>query len=295
MVILLIGILIGLVILTVWLWIRIQSLSRSNIADIDARSIGSAIAQNGSNSRDKKTIGSSQRVTSDIMVDTPYGRMVRSILSPIDQHSCNACWAISTCQTVSDRLHLEGKIPRDQLNYYAFHDIIVSQTPTIDGCDSGILLDVGLDMFIREGAPLMSQSLDRNFNDQAIKSDLTQKRYKVQDWNSLTVKDRNGTNIPATIDLIKQELNTNGPVVGVINLYDSFNFFEGSGVYTPDVQESTDSSMAHMISIVGYDNRDNTWIIRNSYGTSFGHDGYVKIQQGDKRINVENYVYAPVI
>lgn len=235
-----------------------------------------------------RTVGASRQ--RGIMINTPYGRVVRSKISPINQHSCNACWAIATCQAITDRLHLQGKIPNDQLNYYAYHDIIVSQTPDIDGCNTGILLEVGLDMFTTVGAPLMSQSQDRNFDDKAVAGDIHTDKIRVRGWKSLTMG-----NTSATIDAMKRELETGGTIVGVINLYDSFNYFVGSGVYTPDPREITDESMAHMVSIVGYDDRDKTWIIRNSYGPGFGNYGYVKIRQGDRRMNVEDYVYAPII
>ena len=292
-VIVLIAIIIGLLALLLWLWLRMQAISRDYaiLKGTTAAILTTNIeGQDISNEPSVQIVGGS----SSALVNTSYGRMVRQAVTPVDQDTCNACWAIATCQSVSDRLHLKGEILRDQLNYYAFHDIMISETPGMDGCSSGTYLDTGLDMFISKGAPLMSKTRDRNFNDRYIASDLSAKSYKVKRWRELTAKDGYGNiDMSRTISNIKRELETKGSIVGVINLYDSFNYFEGTGVYRPDPSEITDSDMAHMISIVGYDDRDNTWIIRNSYGTSYGYKGYLKIPQGDKRICVEEYVYAP--
>lgn len=259
-----IGILIALLVITVWLVLSVQ---RSYRMKIDQEPL---------------LIGRSR--PEGVLIDSDYGRITPSTLHPVDQHSCNACWAISSCQTVTDRLHLRGEIPDDELNYYAYHDLIVSKTPEIDGCGTGIILDTGLEMFITDGAPLMSETRDRYFNDTPVQGDAEARRYRIRDWKRLS-----------SIPEIKLELETSGPVVAVMNLYESFNSFKGSGVYQPHPSESTDSSMAHMISIIGYDDRDNTWIIRNSYGSNFGYHGYAKTYQGDRRIGIEDHVYAPVL
>lgn len=232
----------------------------------------------------------------DVMINTPYGRIVRSIVPSVDQGDCNACWAIATCQAVTDRYHLHGQIPNDQLNYYAYHDIITSRTDDNDGCNYGANLETGLSRFITDGAPLMSESRDRTFNDSYIQSDIHLPMYKVRQWRPLSVRSTYGSlDMKRTIDTMKRELESNGTIVGVINLFDSFNDFVGQGIYTPQPGESNDASMAHMVSIVGYDDRDHSWIIRNSYGSSYGYNGFLKVPQGNTKIALEEYVYAPDI
>lgn len=256
MVLILLAIFIGLLLLTYWLLKK--SLSNTNHVMVGRRR--------------------------DALMYTPDGYISRYRCNPINQHDCNACWAIAICQTITDRMHLRGLLSlHDELNYYAYHDIIVDSTPDIDGCDTGIPLDVGLRMIVQEGAPLMSESRDRVFDDTPITSDLSQRRYRIDGWRHIPVSD------------IKEELHSNGPVVAVINLYKSFYSFRGKGIYTPRVGESIDGGVAHMVSIVGYDDRDNTWIVRNSHGTGFGDDGYCKIGMNDRRMGISNMVYAPNI
>lgn len=248
----------------------------------------------------------------------PSKYMVPYITQPVDQHECNACWAIAVCQSVSDRMRLRLMMPiqkydtnrgkhtlvlptgmnqytnNDQLNFYAFHDIIAQKEPS-DSCAAGALLDTGMQMSVTQGAPLMAESTDRVFADYAPVSDFNATMYKVKGWNHLTIQGQNGTNVPATIQAIKNELRTNGSIIAVINLYDSYENFMGVGVYSPTNGEQTDPNMAHMVSIVGYDDSDHSWIIRNSYGSDWGQNGFAKIPQGDKKLDTESFVYAATI
>lgn len=289
LVIILIAIIVGLLALVLWLWMRIQDMTRDYEILKGTVSTMVALTSEPNESEGWRIVGAARNV----LESTAYGMVVKGMLPPADQGDCNACWAISTCQAVSDRLHLEGKILGDQLNYYAYHDIITARTPDNDGCQYGANLQTGLERFVTDGAPLMSQSKDRTFDGAFIKSDTQAKSIKVKGWRQLTVYDSyGGTNMSATISAMKRDLQTKGTLVGVINLFDSFNYFAGPGVYRPSSTESTDESMAHMISVVGYDDRDNTWILRNSYNTSWGYNGFVKVPQGDRKIDLESYIYA---
>lgn len=274
--ILLIGLILILLAMVIWL---VLSTKRNMIISVAPNT--SALAQNIQNSR---MVGGSN---SKYIV--PY------ITQPVDQHECNACWAIAVCQAMSDRMRLRKEIPiNDQLNFYAFHDMITENDPSED-CASGALLDTGMNMSVSHGAPLMSQSMDRVFDDNAPSSDFNTKMYKAKGWRQIKIQGPSGTNIPATIEAIKQEIKTNGSVVAVLNLYDSFENFLGNTVYKPNPSERTDPNMAHMLSIVGYDDSTNSWIVRNSYGPSWGMNGFGKVQRGNVQLDIENYVYAPII
>ena len=68
-----------------------------------------------------------------------------------------------------------------------------------------------------------------------------------------------------------------GPLVTTMTVYEDF-FDHKSGVY-----KHTTGKLAggHAVSIVGYDDKDQAWIIRNSWGPDYGDNGYVKIAYDD--------------
>lgn len=68
-----------------------------------------------------------------------------------------------------------------------------------------------------------------------------------------------------------------GPLLSRIEVYDDFMHYE-TGVY----QYVTGAQKGgHAIAIVGYDNPGGYWIVKNSWGTDWGEDGYVKIKYGE--------------
>lgn len=238
----------------------------------------------------KKRLGSGSKSKYNVLTDTKFGRIFLSSCRPTDQHTCNSCWAIAICQTVTDHLHKAGQILSDELNYYAFHDIIAEHSGGEETCETGAYPETGFDQMVKSGAPLMSETSDRIFNDDADPKDDMAQKIRISGW-----KDLSTGNTASTIANIKSKLESSGPVIGVIQLYDSFASFVGTSIYQPLSYETLDPEMAHVVSIIGYDDSDSTWIIRNSFGTNFGYHGYCKIRQGDPKLQIEDMVFSPIL
>jgi Papain family cysteine protease len=45
----------------------------------------------------------------------------------------------------------------------------------------------------------------------------------------------------------------------------------------------------HFMLVVGYDDNMNCWICRNSWGSAFGHGGYIRVAYGDQNSGIERY------
>ena len=85
---------------------------------------------------------------------------------------------------------------------------------------------------------------------------------------------------------IKREIKEKGPMSSFINAYDSLSTYKG-GVYR---KSSTDYSKpeGHAITLVGwgydYSLRTQYWIVANSWGSTWGEQGYFRIAFGDSEI-----------
>ena len=56
--------------------------------------------------------------------------------------------------------------------------------------------------------------------------------------------------------------------------------------YTGGIYNACDSySINHIVAIVGWDDADQTWIVKNSHGTQFGEQGYMRSKWTDSRGN----------
>lgn len=65
---------------------------------------------------------------------------------------------------------------------------------------------------------------------------------------------------------IKEHLNNYGPVTGCFVVYNDF-FSYSSGVYR---HVSGGEAGGHCVAIVGYDDAQGAWIIKNSWGVGWG-------------------------
>jgi len=67
------------------------------------------------------------------------------------------------------------------------------------------------------------------------------------------------------------------------NVYTDFSYYTG-GVYE---HVSGELEGGHAVVIVGYDDVEHAWIVKNSWDTGWGDDGYFKILWGDSGIGAE--------
>ena len=76
-----------------------------------------------------------------------------------------------------------------------------------------------------------------------------------------------------------------GPVLAGMTVYEDFGWYTG-GLYTP----STSTSLGgHAVCVVGYDDDEGAWIVKNSWGTSWGEAGYARIAYGTSGIDIREW------
>jgi len=92
-------------------------------------------------------------------------------------------------------------------------------------------------------------------------------------WENRTVKISEWGWISHDVTTMKQALIEHGPLVICIHYSRDFLYYRG-GVYKHPTGKIIGG---HVVTIVGYDDSQSYWIVKNSDGTSWGEDGYFRM------------------
>ena len=96
----------------------------------------------------------------------------------------------------------------------------------------------------------------------------------LPDWESRVVKIQEWGWIENDVEAIKSALIEYGPLIICIVQRADFLSYHG-GIYFP--MRGLDIVNGHVITIVGYDEPERYWIVRNSGGTGWGEEGYARV------------------
>jgi len=139
------------------------------------------------------------------------------------------------------------------------------------GCDSGWFPPAATAFLQQTGvpdeacAPYIMGATGQDVSCTSICSDSASRTQKISGSNSLYGP-----------DAIKAAL-ANGPVITTLNVYSDFVLYK-SGVYK---HVDGDALGGHAVSIVGYNDVDRYWIIRNSWAADWGENGFAMVSYDD--------------
>jgi len=116
--------------------------------------------------------------------------------------------------------------------------------------------------------------------------------YFINNWSYIGT----GSGVPP-VDSIKQAIYTYGPVSAALCVNNAFQSYSGGIFNGPSC-----TLINHAVTLVGWNDSqgsDGVWILRNSWGTDWGEDGYMRIEYGVSQIGYGacyvNYTVTPKI
>lgn len=89
-----------------------------------------------------------------------------------------------------------------------------------------------------------------------------------------------GSNRRPSVSEMKQAIYEHGPIGVTITANSAMQRFQGSGVF----KGCSNGGTNHIVTIVGWDDAQQVWLMRNSWGSRHGDRGYAKIPYGCSRI-----------
>ena len=97
-------------------------------------------------------------------------------------------------------------------------------------------------------------------------------------------------------DSLMHELVRKGPVSVAFEVVDDFRLYK-SGVYSSTSCKSGPKDVNHAVLVIGYgvENGLPYWLVKNSWGTSWGEEGYFKMARGKNMCGIATCASFPVI
>jgi len=213
-----------------------------------------------------------------------YGRV-----SPVkDQGSCGSCWAFSTVA------NLEGLYYANKGVMKTFSEQMLVDCDTSDsGCNGG-LMEYAF-TWLKKNGGIMT---DTDYPYKGVKStcrsdkskyvDMTITGYKKlgSSWSTWSAVDE---------DEVKEFLYETGPLAIALNA-DPLQTYS-SGILDVTSTKCPTSGINHAVTLVGYGTENNVdyWIVKNSWGTSWGEKGYFRIRRGNGTCGINCYITTATV
>jgi len=189
-----------------------------------------------------------------------------------DQGQCGSCWAHAASEVLSDRFCIASN---GTVNVVLSPQEMVSCDYMDMGCNGGILTTSWLYLRIFGIATDKCQPYKSGTGDvpscswtSSCEDGSEYKKYKASTWYSFS-----------TVNDIKQNIMTNGPVETGFSVYEDFMNYK-SGIYK---RESANMLGGHAVKVVGWGKEADTeyWIVANSWSPTWGENGFFRIAFGE--------------
>ena len=186
-----------------------------------------------------------------------------------DQDGCGSCWAFGTIAPLECNILIKDHKEVDLSEQW-----LVSCNQNRWGCNGGwwahSYLQYKMDKFYGTGAVL-----EEEFPYTAVDATCDgpyHHTYTIDSWHYIGFS----TGVAET-DAIKQAIMTYGPVSVCCAVTPAFAAYS-EGVFN---ENDADAQINHAVALVGWDDSQGTngvWILRNSWGSWWGEDGYMRIE-----------------
>jgi cathepsin F len=194
-----------------------------------------------------------------------------------DQGNCGSCWAFSSVGNLEGLNYLKTK----KMVQFSEQQLVDCDHNGDQGCNGG----------------LMKNAFDYLTTAGGLETESDYK-YKGQDGTCEFVKSKaavkvNGSTMASQDEAeIKEFLFATGPLAIALNA-DPLQFYNG-GIIDADAASCDPQGLNHGVTLVGYgsENGHDFWIVKNSWGTGWGEQGFFRMARGKGTCGINTYVIS---
>jgi|LGOV01.1.fsa_nt_gb hypothetical protein len=189
------------------------------------------------------------------------------------QGSCGSCWAFGATGAIESKILIEtGKT----VDLSEQHLISCTNTGSCGGGWPDEVLKYARDIGIPNEAcyPYIAKN--------------TRDCETCENWESIAWQIEECVYVAPTTDSFKYAIQEHGPISVVISVPEDWYYYR-SGVYEPAFVGNLGWAN-HAVVVVGWNDSDGCWFIKNCWGENWGENGYARVRYGV--IEKYNYAYA---
>jgi C1A family cysteine protease len=191
-----------------------------------------------------------------------------------DQGSCGSCWAFSAVGAVEPQYRISLGDSTLDIDLSEQYLVSCSYAGSCSGGDTATALAIIKNQGIPDEACFSYTGSDSPCSSKC--SDYSTRLKKIDSTGYVT----------SDIATIEEYLVEKGPLSAAMGIGSDYGgYFDSNGIYRSTIH----TGFNHAVVIVGYDQTGGYWIVKNSWGTGWGDNGYFKVGFGECAI--ESYVY----
>lgn len=186
------------------------------------------------------------------------------------QGACQSCWAFAVIAALESKSLITMNTPDIDLN---LSEQIVLACGKSGNCLNGGWPDKASDFLVKSGSAGEAFGLYSAASGTMPRCEPAagwkdpSNAYRISDWRYVN------RNSKPSVETLKNAVYDSGPLVTTMRIFSDFYFYK-SGVYSPAVSSYNGD---HAVVIVGWDDAEQAFIAKNSWGKNWGEKGYFRI------------------
>ncbi|MCQ2819728.1 MAG: C1 family peptidase [archaeon] len=199
----------------------------------------------------------------------------KAVTPVVDQDGCGSCWAHSTSATLASQYLIHGK----NITSFSVQQLIDCDMGN-KGCGGG-LMNKGYD-YLKTSKLMLTEDYPYEKHRGECRYDESKGIGKVKSYQRIISEDE---------DEMKVALYEKGPLAA--GLFSFPLMFYSGGIFDPLFSFLCPATIDHAVTIVGYGSEWGVpyWLIKNSWGTDWGEDGYFRIRAGSGTCGINTFVF----